>query len=163
MNTPHEISLRAHPLDLRIPPVAILALTAGLNWVGARFCAALHVETGGRIIAATGLGMTGFLFCLLGIISFRIAQTTVSPKTPNAAKALVVAGIYRVSRNPMYFGFLLILLAETLWLQNLVGLLGASAFILYLNYFQIGPEERALAARFGKEYAAYTAHVRRWI
>ena len=47
--------------------------------------------------------------------------------------------------------------------MNPVALLGAPVFVLYLNRFQIGPEEAALRRRFGAEYVAYTAQVRRWL
>jgi protein-S-isoprenylcysteine O-methyltransferase Ste14 len=82
---------------------------------------------------------------------------------PGTATALVVSGVYRITRNPMYLGFLLLLLAEIVWLANPVALLGAPAFVLYLNRFQIGPEEQALHAHFGPEFSNYAARVRRWI
>ena len=63
----------------------------------------------------------------------------------------------------MYLGFALLLLAWGLFLENLAALLGVAAFVLYMNRFQIAPEERALEARFGAEYSRYCARVRRWI
>jgi protein-S-isoprenylcysteine O-methyltransferase Ste14 len=62
-----------------------------------------------------------------------------------------------------YLGFLLLLLAEIVWLANPIALLIAPAFVLYLNEFQIGPEESVLQSRFGAEFQSYTHRVRRWI
>ncbi|HEX6927780.1 MAG TPA: isoprenylcysteine carboxylmethyltransferase family protein, partial [Gammaproteobacteria bacterium] len=82
---------------------------------------------------------------------------------PGRASALVVAGIYRRSRNPMYLGFALLLLALGIHLRSLSALLILPAFVLYMNRFQIAPEERALEARFGEEYNVYRQSVRRWL
>jgi protein-S-isoprenylcysteine O-methyltransferase Ste14 len=97
------------------------------------------------------------------VAAFRRARTTVNPLTPDATTALVESGIYRLTRNPMYLGFLLLLLAEIVWLANPVALLAAPAFVLYLNRFQIGPEERALRNRFGAKFQSYSHRVRRWL
>ena len=82
---------------------------------------------------------------------------------PESASALVVSGIYRLTRNPMYLGFLLILLGWALFLSNGLAVLAVPAFVFYMNRFQIEPEERALAAIFGAEFVAYKSHVRRWL
>ena len=76
---------------------------------------------------------------------------------------LVRSGVFRLTRNPMYLGLLLILLAWALFLGSGWSLLGPVVFVIYLNRFQILPEERVLAAKFGVEYAAYRKCVRRWI
>ena len=112
---------------------------------------------------AAAFGLVGVACSALGVAAFRHARTTVNPLTPDATTALVVSGIYRVTRNPMYLGFLLLLIAEIVWLANPVALLVAPAFVLYLNRFQIGPEDIALRSRFGAEFNAYATRVRRWI
>ncbi|MDR6576679.1 protein-S-isoprenylcysteine O-methyltransferase Ste14 [Pseudomonas extremaustralis] len=82
---------------------------------------------------------------------------------PQQASALVEAGIYRYSRNPMYLGFAIILAAWALVLASPLTLLGVVAFVLYMNRFQITPEEWALEALFGESFARYRARVRRWL
>jgi protein-S-isoprenylcysteine O-methyltransferase Ste14 len=67
------------------------------------------------------------------------------------------------TRNPMYLGLLFVLLGWAIFLSNLLALAGIPAFVLYMNRFQIGPEERALTARFGEDFAIYKTRVRRWI
>ena len=79
------------------------------------------------------------------------------------ASALVVSGVYKVSRNPMYLGFLLVLFGWGIFLSNLLALLLLPGFVVYLKHFQIGPEEEALRLRFGVQYEMYQRNVRRWI
>ncbi len=150
-------------LRLRIPPLAVALLAGGLGWVAARLVPGLNVACFGRKELAAAFGLLGVTCAGLGVASFRRARTTVNPMTPGATSALVVAGIYRVTRNPMYLGFLFLLLAEFVWLANPVAFLAAPAFVLYLNRYQIGPEESALQSRFAAEFESYTHRVRRWI
>lgn len=150
-------------LDLRIPPLAVTAIAAGLAWFGAHAFPALNLELPARAWVAAAFVLLGVTCSLLGVASFRRARTTVNPLTPDGATALVVSGIYRYTRNPMYLGFLLLLLGEIAWLANPVALLVAPAFLLYLNCFQVGPEEQALRQRFGMEYSIYAARARRWL
>ena len=101
-------------------------------------------------------------FAIAGVIAFRRSRTTVNPLHPEQATALVTRGVYRLSRNPMYAGMLLLLLAWATRLSNTAALAGPLLFALYITRFQIIPEERALTALFGEKYAAYRAKVRRW-
>ena len=150
-------------LSLRIPPLAVVALAGGLGWLTARSAPALHFDFSARAELAATFALLGVTCSVLGVVEFRRARTTVNPLTPDATTSLVVSGVYRLTRNPMYLGFLLLLLAEIVWLANPVALLVAPAFVLYLNRFQIGPEEVALESRFGAEFRTYAARVRRWI
>ena len=96
------------------------------------------------------------------IIMFRREGTEVSPTSP-ANRKLVTIGPYRFTRNPMYLGLLLELLGWAAFLANPLALLLVPAFVLYINRFQIKPEERSLSALFGGEYGAYRERVRRWL
>ncbi|MEM6937918.1 MAG: isoprenylcysteine carboxylmethyltransferase family protein, partial [Pseudomonadota bacterium] len=97
------------------------------------------------------------------ILAFRRARTTVNPLAPEKASAIVQAGPYRVTRNPMYLGMAIILLACVIGFGQPLNLVLLGLFIAYLTAFQIKPEERALEARFGDEYRRYRARVRRWL
>lgn len=77
-------------------------------------------------------------------------------RIPPFAVLAIVAGL-------MYLGALVMLIAWALWLANAVAFLVVPTFVLYLNRFQIIPAEKALTTRFGPEFAAYCANVRRWI
>jgi len=132
-------------------------------WVAARVGpAAGFTLPAGRIMAAC-LAVAGVIIALLGVVSFRRAKTTVNPLDPAAASALVVSGIYQLTRNPMYLGLLLVLLGWALFLANALTFVFPVAFVFLMNRLQIIPEEKALAALFGPGFADYQSKVRRWL
>ena len=96
-------------------------------------------------------------------MEFRRGKTTVNPMTPEAASTLVTAGVYRWTRNPMYLGFGVALVGWAVWLANGAAFVPLFLYVLYMNRFQIGPEERALEARFGAAFTDYRKRVRRWL
>ncbi|MFO1494987.1 MAG: isoprenylcysteine carboxylmethyltransferase family protein [Lysobacterales bacterium] len=149
-------------LELRIPPLLLLLLCAGCMWLIAG-CPVWPAPPPMHALAALLLWLAGLGVALSGVLAFRRAQTTVDPTRPERAGRIVSSGIYRWTRNPMYLGMTLVLLAWALWLgaPAAAGLL--PVFVLWISRWQIVPEERALAARFGSEYRAYCARVRRWI
>jgi protein-S-isoprenylcysteine O-methyltransferase Ste14 len=107
--------------------------------------------------------IVGLWFALAGVLAFRRARTTVNPTAPGAASSLVTGGVYRVTRNPMYVGFLCFLIGWGFYLTNLFSLIWVIIFMLYMTQFQIKPEERALAAVFKADFITYAARVRRWL
>lgn len=150
-------------LENKVPP-PLVAVVSGLAMYGlAQITPALDAGAELRIALAAASVLAGAFFCLAGVVSFRRARTTVNPLKPESATSLVTTGIYRVSRNPMYVGFALFLVAWAGWLAAPWALAGVIAFVLYINRFQIAPEERALAAIFGAEFEHYKAGVRRWL
>lgn len=132
-------------------------------WGVARLGPTLAAPESLRIPAALMVFSVGFAIAIAGIVSFRLAKTTVNPLKPETATSLVSSGIFGVTRNPMYLGLLLALVAWTLYLASPVALLGPVAFWLYITRFQIIPEERAMTKLFGNDFTAYRAKVRRWI
>lgn len=150
-------------LELKIPPVALALLVGAAMWSVAVWVPGLAGPLPRLPAVALLLVLAGAFVALLGVASFRRAKTTVNPTTPGAASALVDSGIYRYSRNPMYLGLLLVLAGWGLWLAHALALLGLPAFVMYMNRFQIAPEERALTAVFGDAFSAYRQKVRRWI
>jgi len=113
--------------------------------------------------AAIVIAAAGFALSLSGALAFRRSKTTANPREPQTASFLVVSGVYKITRNPMYLGLLCLLLAWAAFLWSPWALAGPVAFVAYISRFQIAPEERALAALFGGEYLAYRARVRRWL
>src|SRR6185295_5497363 len=101
----------------------------------------LEVATAYRVWAAIAIGAAGVFFSIGGIVAFRRAQTTINPMKPEAARSLVSSGVYRFTRNPMYVGLLLALLAWATFLSAPLALAGPLAFVLYIGRFQIAPEE----------------------
>jgi protein-S-isoprenylcysteine O-methyltransferase Ste14 len=150
-------------LELKIPPPAVAALIAGAMWGISLVTPSLDVPRLIRVVAAIAIAVAGGGIALSGAVSFRRAGTTVNPMKPETASSLVTTGIYRVTRNPMYVGDLFVLVAWAIFLSAPWALVGALAFVLYMNRFQIAPEERVLSAMFGTGYATYKARVRRWL
>jgi protein-S-isoprenylcysteine O-methyltransferase Ste14 len=132
-------------------------------WLIAWAVPALAVGIPCRVAAAIACAVIGAAIVLAGVARFRKAHTTLHPARPETASAVVASGVYRWSRNPMYLGFLVILVAWAVYLANAASALVLPAFVVYLNRFQIEPEERALEARFGASYTRYKQQVRRWL
>lgn len=150
-----------HRLDLKIPPLIVGAVIAMGMWLASYIlpefaCPPLR-------IVAMGMGIAGAVLTGSAMLSFWGAHTTANPMKPSSASFLVTSGIYRFSRNPMYLGLLLLLAGWALYLANILAFLFLPAFILYMNRFQIKPEERALMDRFGRKYLEYASRVNRWI
>jgi len=149
-------------LELRIPPPAVALLVAvamwGISLTGARIETSAPVRMGAALLIA----IAGVCIAVAGVLAFRHAHTTISPVKPEAASSLVTSGIYRFTRNPMYLGLCLVLLAWALFLSSALAFLGPIVFVLYIGRFQIAPEERALARIFGAAFTDYQAEVRRW-
>ena len=152
-----------HTLELKIPPVALAVIVALTMWGASLVSPAIRLPFAARAIAAAVFALMGSGISLAGVAAFRRAKTTVNPTMPGSASTLVRSGIYRVSRNPMYLGFLLILLGWAAFLASPVALILVGSFVIYMNAFQIRAEERALTAIFGNQFAEYTADVRRWL
>lgn len=132
-------------------------------WFAARQLPSLAVTLPWRHGLAITISGVGILFLLAGIYAFQKAKTTLNPTTPNATSSIVASGVYRVSRNPMYVGFLLALTGWATFLSHPLPFLLLPVFVAYMNRFQISPEERALSAKFGDEYDTYKQGVRRWL
>ena len=156
-------TLAMNALELKIPPVAQMLITAAGMWLAGRFAPSLSVTIPARVFLAVFITGFGIAVAVPAVRAFRSADTTVDPFTPDKASRLVIAGVYRFSRNPMYLGLLCLLAAWATWLSNLAAFAWLAAFVLYMNRFQIQPEERALTEQFGEKYREYTKSVRRWI
>jgi len=150
-------------LEHRIPPPVIDATFALAMWAIARLLPGLSADWPGRIPLSVALALAGVLVSLAGVLAFRRHHTTVNPLKPQAASALVSTGVYAFTRNPMYLGMLVVLVAWGLYLSNLAAAALVLLFVPCLNRLQILPEERVLRAKFGAAFDAYAARVRRWI
>ena len=150
-------------LELKIPPL-LVALVIGLIMLGvSRAVPSLAFALPGGFAIALSLVALGSVVALAGVVAFRRKRTTVNPMTPGDSTSMVSSGIYRYSRNPMYLGFLLALAGWGVYLSNAAAAVLLVAFVVYMNQYQIKPEERALLAKFDQSFLHYMARVRRWI
>lgn len=154
--------MRLEVLELRVPPLALTAAAAlGMVFLPVQRTPRLP-EVLALSVAATVIAV-GLMIAVQGVIAFRRAGTTVDPRYPEHSERIVRTGIFARTRNPMYLGFVAMLLGLAVALQSTPGLALAAVVALYLHRFQILPEERWLSRRFGQEFATYCAQVRRWL
>jgi len=132
-------------------------------WALSLLTPVVPVPTIVRVVAALAIASVGVIIGLAGAIRFRHAKTTVNPMKPQMTSSLVTGGIYRYTRNPMYLGLLFVVVAWAVFLSSPWSLSGPVAFVLYIGWFQIIPEERVLSGLFGAAYTAYQLQVRRWL
>jgi protein-S-isoprenylcysteine O-methyltransferase Ste14 len=150
--------MRIDGLELRVPPLLVTMLAAA-----AIVAVAEAPRSGIALLVGTALAIAGAAVAVAGVIAFRLASTTVDPLRPDRSASLVTQGVYRISRNPMYVGFIALLLGLSVALSSIPGATVALAAALYLDRFQIRPEERILQRRFGAAFDRYRASVRRWL
>ena len=149
-------------LELKVPPLALVFLFGGLMWLVSGY-SLFTIALPGRSAFALIFYTVGSVIVLTGVLTFRRMKTTVNPLTPEATTTMVTSGIYRFTRNPMYLGFLLILVGWAIDLSHLLAFAFLSFFVWYMNRFQILPEERALSTKFSEAFTRYKCSVRRWV
>jgi len=150
-------------LELKIPPPVVAFLLAVAMWAVSSHNPSLPLSPPVRHLVTAALAVVGVTFDVLGLLAFRRSRTTINPLKPSKTSALVTDGVYRFTRNLMYVGLAFLLAAWAVHLSMLWPLFGPAFFIVYMNRFQISPEERVMQCMFGQEYANYTARVRRWL
>ncbi len=150
-------------LELKIPPVAVFFAFAALMWLLAFAVPPAGFALQAKKPIAMVAAAVGGVFAGAGILSFIRARTTLNPLEPGKAASLVTTGVYAVTRNPMYLSLLFVLAGWAVYLSNFAAFVFIPLFIIYMNRFQIRPEERALASLFGSDFEAYCERVRRWL
>jgi protein-S-isoprenylcysteine O-methyltransferase Ste14 len=150
-------------LELKIPPPIVVVAAGFLMWALAMVSPHFAVPAGLRITVGLLLVAAGLALNIAGIMAVRRFKTTFNPLRPDTTTALVSSGLFGVSRNPMYLGFLVMLLGWAAYLASPVALFGPVIFVLYITRFQIVPEERTLSSLFGASFADYRSKVRRWL
>ena len=150
-------------LENRIPPPLVLLFTLILIKVVSKSDSLSLLPNS----ISTPLGIILILLAVAisvsGVLAFKKASTTVNPLKPDSASTLVTVGIFNVSRNPMYLGMATLCLAASIYLNSPVSIALVIAFVLFINRFQIQPEERAMNKLFGDQFVEYSARVRRWL
>jgi protein-S-isoprenylcysteine O-methyltransferase Ste14 len=149
-------------LNLKVPPVVVFLVCLSLLILFDNYLPGISFPGIPWWIITIPV-MVGLVVALTGVIQFSMRSTTVNPHRPGNTTTLVTDGIYRFTRNPMYLGLLLLMVAAVLKLGNIFGILIVAIFILYMNRFQIRPEEQAMEEKFGDAYRNYKQDVRRWI
>ena len=145
----------------KIPPPIVTLLFGSAIYLMEDFFPLLRIPY--AVLFSIGFVVFGLGIFIAAVLSFKKYQTTVNPLKPETASALVVDGIFNLSRNPMYLGMLLMLCAIAVQFNPVGGFIFCPLFVAYLTVFQIIPEEQAMLELFEAEFVEYKKTVRRWI
>jgi len=147
----------------RLPPPLWLGVFCTLGWGLSRWLELVPLVGPPTRYLCMMFVFVGVAMEAFSVYVFVRHKTTVNPLNLKKSSHLVVTGLYRVTRNPMYLGMLCILTAWLFYLEELSTFVLLPCFVLLMNTLQIKPEERALENIFGDDYLAYKARVRRWL
>lgn len=150
-------------LECKVPPAILFAICTGLMWIISENLQNFAFSHPFLPWIAKILFFIGILIGIAGVWEFWKKRTTVDPHRPEKASSFVHSGIYHFTRNPMYLGLLTGLIGILIYFANPVNILVLMGFVLYMNRFQIIPEERVMAKKFGEDFSDYKNSVRRWI
>ena len=146
---------------MTVPPLALLFICAVAAYLLAQLFPLHNFDTPLWLVSFEVVVALAFL--LPAAFGFRKHKTTVNPISPDAATTLVTAGVYSITRNPMYVGMLLLLLGLVLWLSAVSAVAMVLPFYFLIDRNQIAIEERALLNKFGDAYRDYAERVPRWL
>jgi protein-S-isoprenylcysteine O-methyltransferase Ste14 len=155
------VDASADNAGVRVPPPALYALAVLGGYLLNRRWPLPVGET--RLVSALAWALTAVWLALTvsSIGNFRRSRTSIVPVRP--ASALVVAGPYRFTRNPMYVGLAALTAALGLFMGSWWQIVLLLPVLAIVRVFVIAREERYLERRFGEDYVRYTHRVRRWL
>lgn len=148
-------------LKTKIPPPIIAIAFIVILYISSVWMDSYIFE--GQLIFSLFIFILGLGCVLSASTQFRRINTTVNPLNPESASHLVVDGIFKFTRNPMYLGLCAVILAFGIYVGTWYVFILLPLFVVSINYLQIVPEEIALQKLFGDEYVSYCNSVRRWI
>ncbi len=150
-------------LKTMIPPPVYVLFNAGIMWwLDKSWPLVVWLDNSFNMLGLVIIAIAVVLdLWSLGLF-FR-SKTTVNPMKPANTNELVLDGMYKITRNPMYLGMLIALIGWWVYLGSLSPLFMLPVFVWVLTVQQIIPEEIVLEEKFGATYLAYKQQVRRWI
>jgi len=147
---------------LKLPPpiwaLIYVVVTAGISWFsGWPRIAWLH-----SVPLGVALFILGWAPPVWAAVTFGRAGTEFNPTSPTNRK-LVSSGPYRLTRNPMYLGLVIVTLGIAVWVGSWPMFLAPLATFATCNWVHIPFEEAKMRRQFGEAFDAYTGAVRRWV
>ena len=143
-----------------LPPVYFLAALIVMACLHYALPGAQLIESPWRYLGAI-LVFAALCFLVWAAFLFWRAGTAIRPFEQSTA--LVVAGPYRVTRNPMYLAMVMTLLGTGILLGSAVPFVVVPLFVVLIERLFIRMEEAALETTFGQTYRDYKTKVRRWL
>tara|TARA_B100001057_G_scaffold297288_1_gene297572 strand:+ start:374 stop:763 length:390 start_codon:yes stop_codon:yes gene_type:complete len=116
-----------------------------------------------RIQLSLLLLFIGLSVIFIPVFQFIKSKTTINPQSFKNVNNLVSSGIFKISRNPMYLGMLIIIISSVVYYFNYFSVFTPFIFYFWINEFQIKREEKKLEEKFGPDYKKYRLKTRRWI
>ena len=147
--------------DVKIHPPILTLIFIAIAYVAKWVVPIPFAVPGVLRLIGFALVVIGFLCGVAAFLAFRKARTTLDPH--GKVSAIVTGGIYRFTRNPIYLGFLLMLIGLPLNSGSYWGVLLAPIFLLSMNSLVIEKEEAYLEKKFKDVYTSYKSRVRRWL
>ena len=147
-------------LNTKIPPPIVTLLSIVVIYFFEDIIQYSHYDL--RAIGVIFL-IFGLVIIFLAVLKFIKTKTTVDPTRPEKTSNLVISGVYKLTRNPMYLGMLFLIMAYAIYNNSIFGCIVIPIFIFYINKFQIEPEEIEMRKKFGESFENYCKKVNRWL
>ena len=146
---------------IKIPPPVLVLILVSSNYFSSKKIDLIHLPN--QDLISIIILLIGILILINPIFRFIKSKTTIDPIKFKKVNKLIISGIYKYSRNPMYLGLLMIVISTSIFFLNILSITTPFLFYCWINRFQIKREEIFLTEKFGKEYMSYKTKTRRWI
>ena len=146
---------------IKIPPPILILILVISNYFSSKKIDLIHLPN--QDLISIIILIIGVLILINPIVKFIKSKTTIDPIKFKKVNKLIISGIYKYSRNPMYLGLLMIVISTSIFYLNIFSITTPFLFYCWINRFQIKREEIFLTEKFGKEYVSYKTKTRRWI
>jgi|TARA_B100001939_G_scaffold124455_1_gene107920 protein-S-isoprenylcysteine O-methyltransferase Ste14 len=146
---------------LKIPPPLLVLILVVSNYFSSKKIDIILIPN--QNLISFIIFLIGLIILINPIIKFIKSKTTIDPINFKKVNKLIISGIYKYSRNPMYLGLLMIVISNTIFFLNIFSIITPILFYFWINKFQIKREEIFLTEKFGDEYLLYMTNTRRWI
>ena len=148
-------------METKIPPPLVTLIFGMSIYFSREMFPAIEIQY--SLYLGIFLLLSGFFILVSAVRLFRKDKTTVNPLSPEQATKLVMDGIFKYSRNPMYLGMAIVLSSIAVFFNLLGGIILIALFCAYITKFQIIPEERAMRDLFSDDFDKYIKETRRWV
>ena len=146
---------------IKIPPPILVLILVSSNYFSSKKIDLFYLPN--QDLISILILLIGMLILINPIFKFIKSKTTIDPIKFKKVNKLIISGIYKYSRNPMYLGLLMIVISTSIFFLNILSITTPFLFYCWINRFQIKREEIFLTEKFGKEYMSYKTKTRRWI
>ncbi|MBD29329.1 MAG: hypothetical protein CMO38_08780 [Verrucomicrobiaceae bacterium] len=147
-------------METKIPPPIVTLIFISLIIFSNRLIEPFNFEY--QVFVGVLIIIFGLSILISAARVFKKLETTINPMQPSQATKLVISGPFKYTRNPMYLGMSLILIGFGIIFGAKLTICLLVLFVLYITFFQIMPEERAMQENF-TDWKEYSSKVRRWL